>query len=226
MSIFDLFRKKESDVSSLLYTEEELEQYENYLTSQFGECSEVFHELVSLDIHLDVLIFPPTEKDNYYKLVTMGMGAYKMKLPRKLSHLGLERAELIICLPPDWNIKSSDNKDYWPIGTMKSIARVPINYNTWVGRGHTISSDKKNTPYADNTKLCVSLLLDPADLNLKPMDFRLSNGEKINFYQLFPIYEGELFYTMTNGVDELLESFDSETLSPALNINRKEYHKL
>lgn len=37
-----------------------------------------------------------------------------MNVPEKLAGQGLERAEYVICLPPDWNLNSPDEKDYWP----------------------------------------------------------------------------------------------------------------
>ena len=64
-----------------LYTEKELDIYEKYITENFGEIETVFHEIVSPDIHLDILVIAPTKEENYYKLITMGMGAYKMNVP-------------------------------------------------------------------------------------------------------------------------------------------------
>lgn len=57
MKIFEKFKKKENPASSMspmyLYTEEDLDQYEKYIAENFGEYKEVFHEIVSPDIHLD-----------------------------------------------------------------------------------------------------------------------------------------------------------------------------
>lgn len=115
MGLFDRFKKKESITDSMyLYSEEMLDQYDRYIIEQFGEYQEVFHEIVSLDIHLDVIIIPPTEDSNYYKLITMDMGAYKMNVPDQFRQYELERAELVIYLPPTWNIKSDKEEDYWP----------------------------------------------------------------------------------------------------------------
>lgn len=97
MKLFDKLKKQKK---MFLYTEEELDQYEKYITDKFGEFKEVFHEIVSPDIHLDILIIPPTKENNYYKLITMGMGAYKMNVPKELKKHELERAELVLCLPP------------------------------------------------------------------------------------------------------------------------------
>ncbi len=73
-----------------------LDRYEAFISEQFGEYEQVFHEIVSPDIHLDIIIVPPTEKNNYYKLITMGMGAYGMNVPDNLREYQLERAELVL----------------------------------------------------------------------------------------------------------------------------------
>lgn len=210
--------------NKLIYTEDEIEQYEKYITEQFGEFEEVLHEIVSPDIHLDIIVVPPTEKNNYYKLITMGMGSYKMHVPLKLRKEKLERAELVIYLPPTWNIKSSEKEDFWPIEQLKVLARLPIQCKTWLGYGHTISSDQENTPYAKNTKLCSMLLLNAVNDDFDRMSFHMKTRGNINFYQLFPIYEEELEYKYKNGTDALLELFDEEDLIP-ININRKNYRK-
>lgn len=89
-----------------LYSEKDLEEYEKYIKDNWGEYYEVFHEILSPDIHLDVIIVPPTKNNNYYKLITMGMGAYKMNVPENLKQYELERAELVMYLPTTWNVKS------------------------------------------------------------------------------------------------------------------------
>ena len=105
MSIFNLFKKRNVNGPMFLYSEKELRQYEDYIVEQFGEFNEVMHEIVSPDIHVDIIVVPPTEDNNYYKLITMGMGAYKMNVPDELKKYELERAELVLYLPPTWDIK-------------------------------------------------------------------------------------------------------------------------
>ncbi len=215
-----LYIRKKTDDSLILYTEEQLNIYDKYIAEQFGEYGEVFHEIVSPDIHLDIIIVEPNEKSNYYKLITMGMGAYKMNVPEELSEYQLERAELVMFLSPTWNIKSSKEEDYWPIRQLKILARLPINCDTWLGYGHTVSSDEENTPYADVTELCSMVLLTDLNENGQAMDLEIKKLGKINFYQLFPLYLEELQYKMDNSLDELLDLFGDE-LTPIVDINRK-----
>ena len=46
---------------------------EQHIKNTFGEFENVFHELVSPDIHVDICVVPPSEERDYYTLVTMGM---------------------------------------------------------------------------------------------------------------------------------------------------------
>ena len=133
------------------YSMEEMEAVEQHIEKYFGKFESVWHELVSLDIHLDICLIPPTEERNYYTLVTMGMGAHRMNVPEELKELKQERAELAISLPPDWQLLQENLQDeewYWPIRLLKSLARLPINSDTWLGWGHTLDNQG---PFADNT---------------------------------------------------------------------------
>ena len=64
-----------------VYTEEEMEAIEGHIQQYFGEFENVFHELSSPDIHVDICVVPPSKERNYYTLVTMGMGAHRMNVP-------------------------------------------------------------------------------------------------------------------------------------------------
>ena len=94
------------------------ETHEKY----FGHYDYVFHESVSTGIHLDICVIPLRKDHNYYTLVTFGMGAHRMNVPEELTEKKLERAELLINLPPDWKLSEEDwqeEKWYWPIDVLK-----------------------------------------------------------------------------------------------------------
>lgn len=228
MGIFDVFKKKKTESiadNMFLYMEEELNEYETFIQENFGEFEQVFHEIVSPDIHLDVIIVPPTEEAPFYKLITMGMGAFAMNVPANLKEYELEHAELILYLPKDWNIQSPDEKDYWPLRYLKILGRLPIENNTWLGFGHTLHGDAEQRPFAENTGLNSILLLNGTNLKYEKLNLHLSSGKKINFYQIFPLYQEELEYKMQHSVGELLELFDDDDVMPVLKINRKNYGK-
>ena len=118
-----------------LYTQEEIDALEMHIDTYFGSYDRVFHELVSPDIHVDICIIPPSEERPYYTLVTQGMGAHCMNVPQELADYKLERAELMIALPPDWLVGNEEEKWYWPIRSLKAAARMVIEQNTWLGWG-------------------------------------------------------------------------------------------
>ena len=187
-----------------VYTEEEMEAVEGHIQQYFGKVENVFHELVSPDIHVDICMVPPTEERDYCTLVTMGMGAHRMNVPEELVEYKLERAELAIALPADWKLDQESMKDekwYWPIRLLKSLARLPINCDSWLGHGHTVENRE---PFADNTKLCTATLIGPQDTEDGSEVCTLPGGEEVNFYQVIPLYEDELDYKLEHDTDALL----------------------
>lgn len=191
-----------------VYTEEEMEAVEGHIEQYFGEVENVFHEIVSPDIHVDICIVPPTEERDYYTLVTMGMGAHRMNVPEELAEYKLERAELAIALPADWKLDRQSMQDerwYWPIRLLKVLARLPIASDTWLGFGHTMDNEED---FAENTKLCAAILTGPQSTEEGGEVGTLPGGEEVNFYQVIPLYRDELEYKMEHDADALLDKMN------------------
>ena len=191
-----------------VYTEEEMEAVEGHIQQYFSEFENVFHELSSPDIHVDICVVPPSEKRDYYTLVTMGMGAHRMNVPEELAEYKLERAELAIALPRNWKLKHEDLKNerwYWPIRLLKTLARLPIASDTWLGFGHTMDNEED---FAKGTKLCAAILTGPQDTEDGSEVCILPSGEEVNFYQVIPLYREELEYKMAHDADALLDKMD------------------
>jgi tetratricopeptide (TPR) repeat protein len=202
-------RKRESgEYMSERYTPEELDALEAHIEKYFGSYRNVYHEIESPDIHVDIAVIEPGAERNYYTLVTMGMGAHKMKAPPDLENQN--RAEVMVCLPPDWNLDDlEDERWYWPMRWLKILARLPINEDSWLGWGHTIPNGE---PFADNTKLCTILLLNPGEFGEKSACCTLPGGEKVNFYQLIPLYEEEAQFKIKNNAQIFQRFLDRSAL--------------
>jgi len=209
-----LFNEKVKDEFVHL-TSKQMEKFEEFVVKNFGNDYQVMHELVSPDIHLDVLVFNPTKENNCYTLVTMGMCGYKMDIPKEYKNDSLERAELIIQLPSDWNIKSNEEKDYWPIRQIKSIARMPIYDKTYLAGFHTVNNGSSVAPNTDLTGFILLPVLKEK-LNLKGFNY-------INFYTLMPLYKEELEYIYGNGINKFMDLCEENALPypPVVDINRK-----
>lgn len=209
----------QSEYNPEVYSEEQQDCIESHIEKHFGKFDNVFHELCSPDIHVDICIIAPTEERNFYTLVTMGMGAHRMNVPESLKDEKLDRAELLITLPADWDIQNNEERWYWPLRWLKIMARLPINQDTWLGWGHTVPNGE---PFAENTKLCCMLLECPYTYGEDSMVCELPDGEYVRFYQMLPLYEEEMQFKMQNGCDALTERFDDE-FSDVLDVNRKNY---
>lgn len=196
-----------------MYSLEEVECLEDHIEKYFGEIPTVFHEIKSEDIHVDVYVVPPTEKRNYYTLITLGMGAHEMNVPEEAE--GKNRVELLMCLPPDWKVGEDAPEWYWPIGTLKSLAHLPIDCETWLGWGHTVDNGGNMAP---NTQLSGSLLVRPEDVEDGADECTLPGGEVVTFLELIPIYREEMDYKIDNDTKELLLKMGD--VSHILNPNR------
>ncbi len=202
--IFDKFKKKKNEdkkekIRPEVYEQDEIDALEEYICENYGDFPNVFHEIISPDIHVDVAMIPPEGERDYYTLVTMGMGAHKMNVPEELAEYELERAELVIHLPKDWKVGDDDEIWYWPIRWLKILARLPIEQDTWLGFGHTVPSGE---PVAKDVLFdCIMLISDDSTV-------KLSEEKTINFYTLVPLYEEEVQYKLKKGAEALLALFE------------------
>ena len=225
------FSKKETSIETpILYPEDEMNIIEAHIAEHFGEFNKVFHEIVSADLHVDIAVIEPTEERDYYTLVTMGMGAHRMNVPPELVEYKLERSELLICLPPDWKldlgeleIQGGDYDDeitdpnhpghenwYWPTRWLKTIARLPMDSNTWIGYGHTIPNGENADPFAENTKFGCMILVPPVNFPQEAQVCEMPDGSQVNFYLMLPIHSEEMKFKLANGADDLFEKFSQD----------------
>lgn len=198
-----------------LYEEDELDALEEHIKEYYGDFPTVFHEISSPDIHCDVYIIPPSDEKNYYTLMTVGMGAHVMDIPDDLDTSEHGRAELLICLPPDWKVGENKEEWFWPISLLKSLSRLPINHNSWLGWGHSV--DNQQT-YAENTELCGSLLIYPENVEDGAEYCTLPNGDRVNFFEVIPLYREEMNFKIDNGTTAVLEQM--QKVSHIVDISR------
>lgn len=201
-----------------LYETEEIESLENYIESNFGKIGNVFHEIISPDIHCDIYVIEPTEEQDYYTLVTGGMGAYDMNVSEHFN--SPQNAELVIHLPKDWNLQSKEEEDYWPLRWLKLLARLPIEQETFLGWGHTIPTGEA----LEGTNFKGFLLVSADDKNNSDeiACVQLPTEREVYFYHIIPIYEEEMYFKLENDAGNLLELFSDNNIlyPPVVDINR------
>lgn len=226
-STTSMAEKDNDNIPQYSYSEEEMDKVSEYIKQQYGEFDIVAHELVSPDIHCDIAIVPPTDDQPYYKLVTMGAGAFKMNVPEDLKSDVYERAEYVVFLPADWNIKSDKEEDYWPIRMLKTVARLPVSMDDWLFYRHTVNLTDDESPVAENTGFnsCVLFIsFGKGNKPVEPLKLDLSDKE-VAFFQLVPLYPEELEFKLEHSFDELEDIMDDDLYDPVVDIHRENYCK-
>ena len=211
--------------TSSLYSEKEIDELESFIEKKDGKIENVIHEIVSPDIHLDILVIPPTGRRPYYKLITKGAGAYKQSVPKEYIGKVSEYAEYCIYLPKNWSVSSDKPEDYWPIKMLKRIARLPISEESWLGPYHTISWDEEGNSFDQSTKLNSLILLNDNDKLSVQSVVKLKTGKAVAIYNLYPLYQEELDTIMQAGWNEFVNKIPDDDLRDyrIINPKRKNY---
>ncbi|MBG6154184.1 hypothetical protein IWQ52_001189 [Labrenzia sp. EL_159] len=202
-----------------------------HLESFLGDDYFVLHELVSDKVHLDVLIFPPSQDRQTWVLVTCGMSDLPMSVPAGIEDReAYEHSEMVITLPGDWFTQTGDGqipeaqmreeKTYWPVRQIKSLGRLPHDYETWLYYWHTIPNGNPALPFADNTGFTGVMLLPPLSWPPEKEAIQTGSGVKISFLGVYPLYEEEMDIKLQYGADKLIDLFEKAGVSDLVEIAR------
>jgi hypothetical protein len=198
-----------------------IEAVSRHIGRYVGPVAHVFHELVSDLVHVDVHLVPPQPNRDFVTLVTSGMSDRPMTLPPGCDAPAY--AELLICLPSDWpleqeNFKAEEN--FWPIRLLKTLARLPHEYETWLGFGHSVPNGDPPQPFDDSTDMCCALIVPPTLLDQRFEQLALSDDKVVQFYAVAPLYREEMDLKLRHGTEELLRRFAAVGISELLDPRR------
>jgi hypothetical protein len=202
--------------------ESAVEAIVDHVETHLGKIDIVFHELISDLVHIDVHQIKPTRERNFWTLITTGMSDRPMTVPEGVTDA--HYAELMICLPPSWKISDEAFKDeanYWPIGLLKLLSRLPHEYGTWLAPGHTIPNADPPEPYAPDTKFCCAMLVNPLTTPPEFDQFEAGTGKVIRFLAVIPLYLEEVELKLKQGSDELIKRLEKQGVTEVLKPGRK-----
>lgn len=197
-----------------------IEGLTDHVERYLGREPTVFHELVSDVVHIDVLFAAPTDEFPFHTAMTCGMSERPMAAPDDFPEG--RYAELMLRLPPDWPLEGDafrEESAYWPVRLLKTLARAPHEYDTWLWYGHTIPNGDPPEPYAPDTELCGAILLPPA---LSPDGFDSADvaGRQIDVIAVIPILADEMDLKLEKGAEELARLFDKVRLTEVVDPGR------
>ena len=211
--------------------EEHIEAIGAHIERHLGPVSGVFHEIISDLVHIDVHVVPATDQFPYLRLVTSGMSDLPMTVPAEVDADVPHYMELMVTLPADWPISQDafeDERNYWPVRLLKGMARLPHEYDTWLGFGHTIPNGHPSEPYAPGVGFDGAIVLPPVTTPEEFAELVLEDGRTIAFMTLMPLYPEEMDLKLKKGAEALLDRFDAKNIQDVIepgrtNVARKRF---
>lgn len=182
---------------------------------------EVLHEIESEVIHSDVYIIKANEERPFNILLTCGMSALPMNVPKDID--ASRFAEVMMLLPIDWNLNYEsfeDERNYWPIRILKELSKLPHMDNTWLGYGHTFGHSPEEKEFAKGVGFNSVILLESIELS---RDFSIIKNRKktVEIFTVIPLYIEELEFKMKFGTSKLLEKFEEICLEEIVQVGRR-----
>jgi len=211
-------------MSSGVYETPFLEPITRHVESIVGPISSVFHEEQSEVVHLDLLWVEPGGRRNFHTLVTCGMSALPMAVPfLKRKRKDFRFAELVLALPLDWPVheaavEARQTATSWPINTLRHVARSTHAHKTWLSFGHTIFEPAE--PLGPGTEMTSVFLSYPLLLSEDILILERSDGLKINFLAMIPIYPIEFEFKQHQGADLLADLLRAHGVTELLRLGR------
>ncbi|AWH45573.1 suppressor of fused domain protein [Stenotrophomonas sp. ZAC14A_NAIMI4_1] len=206
-----------------------IEAISAHIECHLGPISGVFHEIISDLVHIDVHVVPASERFPYLRLVTSGMSDLPMATPDEVEVP--QYMELMVTLPADWPITQDafgDERHYWPVRLLKTLARLPHEYDTWLGFGHTIPNGHPAEPYAPGVGFDGAIVLPPVTTPEGFDTLQLDDGRTIVFMSIVPLYPEEMDLKLRKDTEALLDRFDAKNIQDVIvpgrvNVARKRF---
>ncbi|MDC0716129.1 suppressor of fused domain protein [Nannocystis bainbridge] len=200
---------------------ERIQAIETHVAQRVAPAVTVFHEIISATIHLDVHAVPPGTGHPYWFLFTTGMSALPMHMPEGVEACPF--AEVSVLLPPTWKVDQefwSDERWYWPTRCIKTLARLPHDYNTWLGWGHTVPNGQPPQPFDPSTRLAAMLLLPSLTLGVDALKVRAKGVVVAELWTLYPLHADELEFKLQHGTDALVDLFEARNVGDVIDPER------
>jgi hypothetical protein len=198
-----------------------------HVANHIGPVSNVFQEMHSDAVRIDLLVVEPTESRPFTTLVTCGMSELPMRVPLEnpddLALIPeLRYAELLLSLPPDWPLTPDafqDESNYWPLRWLKRLARLPHQMDGWLGLGHTVPNGDPPQPLGSNTTFAGWLIDEPVVLPRELIKLR-AGQRVINFYAAVPLYADEMEFKVQSGGGMLGRMLDQKKVNEQIDLSR------
>lgn len=202
------------------------ELVESHIEKHFKDAEmNVFHEITTLDIHLDVYHIKPKDVE-YEILLTAGMSSIAMNVSEIPENAATYQfAELVVIIRAGLDFGKmfpSKTENDWIISMIKQVGKFPHFYDTWIGIGHTIQAHEELVPYDEHSDFCGCMVLPTVSFPDEFSKIESPDGV-INIYGLFPMYKEEMEYKIENGYNSFLQFLINNNTPEGIDIERENF---
>ena len=167
-------------------TVKEMERLTKHFDTHFEQSdSLVLHPIIDYGYHVDVLLYKPSKKYPFWKLVTMGASDYKM--PKAPNTIGLFN-EYIMFVDKDENLDDMDTVN-WYRKNLVMIASFAKEYNTHITYGHSFEW-KKDSP--EDEMVAAYIDFPQVIPNVKILHCKINPFKQVACLQVVLLNEAEL----------------------------------
>jgi hypothetical protein len=99
---------------------------------------------------------------------------------------------------------------------IKTVARFPHMYSTWLGYAHTLPNGDPPEPYDASTELCGAMLVQSMSLPEAINTLERANGQVIRFWTLLPLHADEMDLKVREGAEALFPLLDKAGISDVI----------
>jgi hypothetical protein len=190
-----------------------------HMTAQVGKPERVVHELLPGSQAIDIHIVPAGDEP-VLTLFTTGMSEHPMTMPPGVPLP--RRAELIMRLPETWPITEeslADPRTAWPIQWLRTLARLPQRYATWLAPTHTIPNGDPPQPLSVDTGMCCMFMVPPICVEEKADVIETPRGP-VMLISVVPLHAAEMRFKLEHGADALIERMAAAGCDDVIDVDR------
>ncbi len=195
-----------------LYEEDELQIVLEFITRHFGKPVDLLpykdENGLTHDHPINCLLIPPDEDNRFYKIITVGVGAYRGI--DKNHNNDVHRIEMAAFLPADLTVREIMEQYRWIPRVMRQFGEMLQLDLSWLDAGHTVAYGE---PLDDSVKYNGVIFNDVFVDTPYRERCVLPNGEEVNFLRFIPLFEEEMMFKIRHGFSALFQRL-GERLAP------------
>ena len=195
-----------------------------HVERHIGCVENVFHDLVSDVVHIDVLWVEPGPGRDFHTFVTCGMSERPMQ--PSTQRCGCRYAELLLRLPRSWPLRPEDlhvPQNLWPVQELEGLARMPHLHHVHLWGGDTVANGDpgcRPRPLNPATRFSATMLAEPDWTPSAFRRLRVGRDRKIRFFSVIPLYAEEFLLGREQGIEALLSHLEQAGVDDLLDVVR------